>query len=159
MEIWEIIVPKHWLSGALMAARDGTVDQRGSDRQHGNLTTGDLSARRFVPPLSWSVLTNAWTMLGVTKISPPLISAVTKQLRPPYQVATATTDNFAGDRRLPALCHVPEYLHRIAVNPCDSLWLVGVTATVDATDSRAPVNSYSSDRRTSPLKFPATALP
>jgi hypothetical protein len=46
--------------------------------------------------------------------------------------------------------------HRIAVNPCASSWLVGVTATVDATDPRAPVPSSTSDRRASFFKFPAT---
>jgi hypothetical protein len=68
------------------------------------------------------------------------------------------TDKNTGDCRRTALCHVPEYLHRIAVNPCDSLWLVGVTATVDATDSRALVLFLSSDRRASSSKFPAAAL-
>ena len=66
------------------------------------------------------------------------------------------TDKNTGDCRRTALCHVPEYLHRIVVNPCDSLWLVGVTATVDATDSRAPVLCSTSDRRASFFKFPAT---
>jgi hypothetical protein len=51
---------------------------------------------------------------------------------------------------------VSEPRHRIAVNPCASSWLVGVTATVDATDSRAPVLCSTSDRRASFFKFPAT---
>jgi hypothetical protein len=34
------------------------------------------------------------------------------------------------NRRLPALCHVPECFHHVAVNLCDSPWLAGVTATV-----------------------------
>jgi hypothetical protein len=33
------------------------------------------------------------------------------------------------NRRLPALCHIPECFHRVAVNLCDSPWLAGVTAT------------------------------
>jgi hypothetical protein len=77
-------------------------------------------------------------------------------LYPPYFAAVA--DNFTGDSRLPALCHVLEHLHRIAVNPCASPWLIGVTATIDATDSRAPMLFLSSDRRASSSKFPAAAL-
>jgi hypothetical protein len=42
----------------------------------------------------------------------------------------------ADDSRLPALRRVAQPLHCIAVNPCASSWLVGVTATVDATNSR-----------------------
>jgi hypothetical protein len=60
------------------------------------------------------------------------------------------------NHRLPAVCHILESLHRIAVNPCASSWLVGVIATVDATDSRALVPSSTSDRRASFFKFPAT---
>ena len=63
----------------------------------------------------------------------------------------------AGDSRLPALRRVAQPLHCIAVNPCASSWLVGVTATVDATNSRAPVPSSTSGRRASSPKSPATA--
>jgi hypothetical protein len=66
-------------------------------------------------------------------------------------------DMLTGDSRLPALRRVAQPLHCIAVNPCASSWLVGVTATVDATDSHAPVPSSTSDRRVSFVKFPATA--
>jgi hypothetical protein len=55
------------------------------------------------------------------------------------------------------MCHVLEPLHHIAVNPCASSWLVGVTATVDATDSRAPVTFLFSGHRASSPKFAAIA--
>jgi hypothetical protein len=66
------------------------------------------------------------------------ITPVTHRPTPPLCFA-AVADKFTGDSRLPAVCHVLEPLHRIAVNPCASPWLVGVTATVDATNSRALV--------------------
>jgi hypothetical protein len=39
----------------------------------------------------------AWIALGVLEISPSWITPVTKQDRPPYQVVTATADNYAGE--------------------------------------------------------------
>ena len=93
--------------------------------------------------------------LGITLRSSPraldatLASCRASPLRtdPSDKVLTAVKPSLVRRVSLP--------VHHIAVNPCDSPWLVGVTATVDATDSRAPVNSYSSDRRASFFKFPA----
>jgi hypothetical protein len=49
------------------------------------------------------------------------------------------SDNFAGDRRLSALCHVALPFHRVAVTLYGRLIVAGeVTTTVD-TSSRAPV--------------------
>jgi hypothetical protein len=45
------------------------------------------------------------------------------------------------NRRLPALCHVPECVHHVTVNLCDSPWLAGVTAT---TLDTKPLRQYSS---------------
>jgi hypothetical protein len=79
---------------------------------------------------------------------------------PPYFPSALRLEHISSpvNSRLPAVCHVLEPLHRIAVNPCASTWLVGVTATVDATDPRTPVPFLSSDRRASSSKFPATTV-
>jgi hypothetical protein len=66
-------------------------------------------------------------------------------------------DMLAGDSRFPALRRVAQPLHYIAVNPCASSWLVGVTATVDAMNSRAPVPSSTSSRQHSSVELIATA--
>jgi hypothetical protein len=71
---------------------------------------------------------------------------------------TALGDRFTGDGRRLALCHVPECFHRVTVNLCDSLWLAGVIAMALATNPLRQYSSSSSDRRVSPLKFPATAV-
>jgi hypothetical protein len=78
---------------------------------------------------------------------------------PPYPSCSAVVaDKFTDESRLPALCHVPEYLHRIVVSLSDSPLIAGMTATVEATNPLRQYSSSSSDRRASTLKFPATVV-
>jgi hypothetical protein len=59
---------------------------------------------------------------------------------PPYpSCSAAVADKFTDESRLPALCHVPEYLHRIVVSLSDSPLIAGMTATVEATN---PLRQY-----------------
>jgi hypothetical protein len=59
---------------------------------------------------------------------------------PPYpSCSAAVADKLTDESRLPALCHVPEYLHRTAVSLSDSQLIVGMTATVEATN---PLRQY-----------------
>ena len=59
---------------------------------------------------------------------------------PPYPSCSADVeDKFTDESRLPALCHVPEYLHRTAVSLSDSPLIAGMTATVEATN---PLRQY-----------------
>jgi hypothetical protein len=54
---------------------------------------------------------------------------------PPYPSYSATMeDKFTDESHLPALCHVPEYLHRTAVSLSNSPLIAGTTATVEATN-------------------------
>ena len=55
-----------------------------------------------------------WIALGVLEISPLWITPVTKQVRPPYQVATATADNFAGEPPLLGLAPRVRALYHVA---------------------------------------------
>jgi hypothetical protein len=69
---------------------------------------------------------------------------------PPYpSCSAAVADKFTDESRLPALCHVPEYLHRIAVSLSDSPLIAGMTATVEGTNPLRQYSSSSSDRRAS----------
>jgi hypothetical protein len=52
------------------------------------------------------------------------------------------TDKNAGDCRRTALCHVPEYLHCIAVSLSDSRLIAGMTATVEATNPLCQCSSF-----------------
>ena len=60
------------------------------------------------------------------------------------------------NRCLSALCRVAPPFHHVAVTPYHYLINAGEVATMVDTDSRAPVPSSTSDRRTSFFKFPAT---
>jgi hypothetical protein len=46
------------------------------------------------------------------------------------ELAAVDSDMHAGDRRLPALCHVPWHLHRVVVTRCNLLSIAGEMATV-----------------------------
>jgi hypothetical protein len=107
------------------------------------------SRRRWLPAMIHAIVATisiqmVWIALGVLEISPPWITPVTKQVRPPYQVATAAADNYADDHRCTALCRVSEPFHRVAVTPYSSPIVAGELATTVDTHSRAPVPSSSS---------------
>jgi hypothetical protein len=70
---------------------------------------------------------------------------------------TTGADKLTGDRRLPAVRRVAQPFHRVAVTPHCCLINAGEVATAWDTNSRAPVFFSTSDRRTSSLKFVATA--
>jgi hypothetical protein len=98
---------------------------------------------------------SAWDrvrILAVDKLRPLNYSGHRTELAP------VTSDNLTGDCRLPALCHMPGHLHRIAVTRHNSLLIARVIATVIGHQSTVPVTFHSSDRRSSSLEFPATAL-
>jgi hypothetical protein len=67
----------------------------GSDRQHScpHRRWPATGIRAVVATIGAQM---EWIALGVLEISPLWITPVTKQVRPPYQVATAATDEFAG---------------------------------------------------------------
>ena len=78
---------------------------------------------------------------------------------PPYpSCSAAVADKFIDERRLPALCHVPEYLHRIAVSLSDSPLIAGMTATVGATNPLRQYSSSSSGRQHNLLELTAAAV-
>jgi hypothetical protein len=134
---------------------------------HGTVTVGDqtASAKKISPPVTRHrdschrrVDSCTWVGDNASVVTPCAGRHSGDSL--PYFPSALRLEQISSpvNRRLPAVCHVLEPLHRIAVNPCASSWLVGVTATVDATDSRAPEPFLSSGRRASSSKFPATAI-
>jgi hypothetical protein len=145
------------LSGYLNAALHGTVpgsDQNASVRKISPPTTPrrdsccrcQNSRSRWMDNLSGKRISAA-SELEVTQVT---------HRGCPFCFAAGAISS-PVNRRLPVVCHVLEPLHRIAVNPCASSWIVGVTATVDAIDSCARVPFLSSGRRASSPKFAATA--
>ena len=78
---------------------------------------------------------------------------------PPYpSCSAAVADKFTDESRLPALCHVPEYLHRIAVSLSDSPLIAGMTATVEATNPLRQYSSSSSGRQHNLLELTVAAV-
>jgi hypothetical protein len=72
-------------------------------------------------------------------------------------LTTAGVDMLAGDSRLPALRRVAQPLHRIAVNPCASSWLVRSNCHGRCHEFTCASIFSTSGRRASIVKFPATA--
>jgi hypothetical protein len=111
---WEKIGLQIWLSGCMNITLHGTVLSGGSDCQR------SCPHRRWPAAVIRAVVTTIgawmeWIALGVLEISPPWITPVTKQVRPPYQVATAAADDFAGEppslglaQRFRALYHIAD---------------------------------------------------
>jgi hypothetical protein len=75
-----------------------------------------------------------WVALGIKQESPPWITPAINKSGHRTAHAAVEGDRHAGEHRLSTLCHVPEYLHRIAVSLSDSPLIAGMTATVEATN-------------------------
>jgi hypothetical protein len=106
----------------------------------------------------WIRAWSCWIASRGKRSSPRALDAtpVTHRRTPP--ALRLEQINSPVNRRLPALCHVPECFHHVTVNRCDSPWLAGVIATALDTKPLRQYSSSSSDRGASPMKFPATAV-
>jgi hypothetical protein len=99
-----------------------------------------------------------WIALGVTQISPSWITPAINKFDHRTKLPRPLRITSSVNRRLSALCRVALPFHRDAVTRYGCPIVAGEVATTVDMNSCTPVTPCPSDRRVSPLKFPAAAL-